>query len=67
MITAILSLLACGGGLGFSLLVGLAGVFYLSVSKSRLERHEELSIKSLNVVTREDDKNDQTKSEVIEL
>lgn len=49
MITTILYLLSCGGGLGFSLLVGCVGIFYLGVSKSRLEQHEEISIKSLEV------------------
>lgn len=42
----VLSLLSWGGGLGFSLLVGLVGVFYLNLSKSRLEYHQDSHRKS---------------------
>ena len=67
MIATILYLLSLGGGLGFSLLVGLSGVFYLGVSKARLEQHEELSIRSLDVISDDARSNVQTQMEVIEL
>ena len=67
MIATILYLLSCGGGLGFSLLVGLSGVFYLGISKARLEHHEDLSIRSLDVISDDARSNVQTQVEVIEL
>ena len=67
MIAALFTILAWKGGLGFSILVGTSGVFYLSISKRRLDNQHSLIQKNVDTVVLKDNEDINEEEEELEL
>lgn len=67
MISMLVAILAWKGGLGFSILLGTSGVFYLSVSKKRLDNQHSISKEDVDTVVSKDDEGLKSEDETEEL